>query len=97
MGTCELCGEQIVWDDGDWITLDGKATRPRGSEHRPAAAPGSDYLACPPWRTAESTEISCRGMSARLTGRKSAPVGGDLFSSHGVNDDGRRDEPACRS
>jgi hypothetical protein len=42
MGTCELCGEQIVWDDGDWITLDGIANCPRGSEHRLAAAPGGD-------------------------------------------------------
>jgi hypothetical protein len=33
MGTCELCGEQIVWDDGDWITLDGRGC-PRAGEHR---------------------------------------------------------------
>lgn len=33
-------GEQIVWDDGDWITLDGRASCPRGSEHRLATPPG---------------------------------------------------------
>jgi len=34
MGTCELCGEQIVWDDGDWISLDGIAACTQGGEHR---------------------------------------------------------------
>jgi hypothetical protein len=40
VGTCELCGEQIVWDDGDWITLDGQASCPGGSEHRLATPVG---------------------------------------------------------
>jgi len=33
VGTCKHCGEQILWDDGDWITLDGLVQCARSSEH----------------------------------------------------------------
>ena len=43
MGTCERCGEQIVWDDGDWITLDGiVACAQGGGEHRLARVSRTD-------------------------------------------------------
>jgi hypothetical protein len=34
MGECEACGQQIVWTDGDFITLDGQTSCPNGGEHR---------------------------------------------------------------
>ena len=44
MGTCVHCGEQIVWHDDDWMTLDGRTFCPLGGVHQlaPPKEPSAD-------------------------------------------------------